>query len=388
MKVSEWIKVSAEYTDLTGSDVILEGNRAKMILCGEYSVVNIACDVTGFDVNKFINIEFSSENTKAKVFKVARWYRGENLLLCEFVDSDVLRPMKGADRISITVTAYGEEETFDFYISKLEEGDKIKERKAVLAAVAIDYGFECEHEKRSCEDNLNDSIAGIDALCRQCKPDIVVLTETFYSRNIRVKNPAEIYLSLDGPQIQRIKDKAKEHGIYIAASIRERDSKGIMYNSCFVADREGNIVANYHKTHLTRGEIVNGLKPGDEAVVFEADFGKVGIAICWDIFYSEYVRTLAKKGAEIVINPTAGFAEDMHTMRAKDNGVYIVAAGVYRNTCAVINPAGIILSDGIVTGAAVAEVDLNERFPVPPAYSERKSVYANEMRGDLYEFFN
>lgn len=388
MKISDWEKVSQEYTDMTGSRVVLEGKRAKIILSGEYSVVNIGCDVTGFDSNRIINIEFASDNKKAKVFKVARWYNGEKLLLCEFIDSETLRPMKGADKFNITVTAYGEEESFDFCISKLEEGEEIKERKAVLAAVAIDYGFECEHDSRTCEDNLKDSIAGIDALCRQRKPDIVVLTETFYSRNIRSKNPAETFLSLESPQVQRIKDKAKEHGIYIAASIRERDSKGILYNSCFVADRSGNIVANYHKTHLTRGEIANGLKPGEEAVVFEADFGKVGIAICWDIFFSEYVRTLAKKGAEIIINPTAGFAEDMHTMRAKDNGVYIVAAGAYRNTCAVINPAGVILSNGIVTGAAIAEVDLNERFPVPPAYSERKSVYANEMRGDLYEFFN
>ena len=127
-----------------------------------------------------------------------------------------------------------------------------------------------------------------------------------------------------------------------------------------------------------------GLKRGDEAMVIDTDFGKCGIAICWDLFFPEYVRTLVKKGAEIILNPTAGYHQDMHTVRAKDNGVYIVTAGASRENAVVINPEGKIIAEGSKDGIAKAEINLNERFPVFPAYSERRSVYLNEMRNELY----
>ena len=130
------------------------------------------------------------------------------------------------------------------------------------------------------------------------------------------------------------------------------------------------------------------LREGDEAMVIDTDFGKCGIAICWDLFYSEFAKTLVKKGAEIILNPSAGFHVDMHTVRAKDSGVYIVTGGVYGNTTAVIDPSGTIIADGICTGGAVAEIDLNKRFPVKylsvNSYAERRSVYFNEIRPDLY----
>lgn len=387
MKITGWSKAFDEYEKFSRGQTDIDENGAHIKLTGPYSVANISCKISEFDNNKYIVVNDGVNNIKAEVFKVIRWYdKEDNLLLCEFLNRDHIKPMEDSSYAEITYTVFGAEENIRIENFKAGEGEAIKERKAIVAAAAIDYGPWETHHLRTCEDNLRQSIEQIDRACKNNKPDIFVLTETFISRNISGDPLEETFDNLNGPRIKKLRDKAKEHGIYLAFSIREIDDEGICYNSCVVLDRNGEIIADYHKTHLTRNEVAMGLKRGDEAVVIDTDFGKCGIAICWDLFFPEFVRTLAKKGAEIIINPTAGYHYDMHSIRAKDNGVYILTAGAQFSDAVIINPDGKLLADGKENGIAKAEIDLNERFPVFPAYSERRSVYFNEIRNEIYDY--
>ena len=384
MNIGKWQSYMPRCTEPTkGSLNITEDGYAEVKLHAPYSMVNIASEVSDFETDKYFNIDLKYEGKIDKFKVLAYWSKNGNMCLREYFNSDVIIPMEGADKVIVQVLMYGKEGEVKIAPLNITYGEKIKERKATVAAICID-GFVSQHGQRTCEDNLNETLQRIDDLCADQKPDIVVATETFYSRNITKDPYDETFLRLDSPEIKKIQDAAAKHGIYIAFSIREEHEDGYRHNACIVIDRKGEIICDYHKTHLTREETIMGLREGDEAMVIDTDFGKCGIAICWDLFYPEFAKTLVKKGAEIIINPSAGFHVDMHTVRAKDSGVYIVTGGPYRTSTAVIDPSGTILADGVYTGAAVAEIDLNKRFPVFPAYSERRSVYFNELREDLY----
>ena len=79
-------------------------------------------------------------------------------------------------------------------------------------------------------------------------------------------------------------------------------SKG-WYNTTYYIDRTGKIKARYRKNHLWLSER-SFLTPGHESPVFDTRFGKIGLSICWDLMFPEHFRSLAKRGAQIVICPS------------------------------------------------------------------------------------
>jgi hypothetical protein len=65
-------------------------------------------------------------------------------------------------------------------------------------------------------------------------------------------------------------------------------------------DRSGRLVGTYSKRHPTEGEIDNGVLPGGKVGVFDTDFGRVGLAICFDLNWQDLWAKMAGKGAEVV----------------------------------------------------------------------------------------
>ena len=136
-------------------------------------------------------------------------------------------------------------------------------------------------------------------------------------------------------------------------------------------DRQGRVAGTYRKTHLPREEWKEGVRPGSEYPVFDTDFGRVAIQICYDWFFPEPTAIFARKGAEVILSPTWGNTlpdddgmvdgETVFRVRARDNGVYMVPS-VYDGSSLVIDPMGRILaSNAGKTGVFWAEVDLNKR---------------------------
>jgi predicted amidohydrolase len=136
-------------------------------------------------------------------------------------------------------------------------------------------------------------------------------------------------------------------------------------------DRQGRLAGKYRKTHLPREEWKEGVRPGREYPVFDTDFGRIAIQICYDWFFPEPAALFALKGAEIILAPTWGNTlpdhdgmvdgETTFRVRARDNGVYMVPS-VYDGSSLVIDPMGRILaSNAGRPGIFWAEVDLNKR---------------------------
>ncbi|MCL2813498.1 MAG: carbon-nitrogen hydrolase family protein [Oscillospiraceae bacterium] len=186
------------------------------------------------------------------------------------------------------------------------------------------------------------------------KSDIIVLPEftPYYDYTMEAASVAERVP--DGEFCVFLSGLARENNINVAAGILELAEDGTTYNTCVIFDRAGKYVGAYRKIHLYWPETMfNGTTPGDDSPVFDLDFGRVGVMICYDSWYGECARLLALKGAEIILFPAAGYEEKVLPARAVDNNVYIV--------CAQLNSSSYILD---TRGECLAKIDQSEKFGV------------------------
>lgn len=334
----------------------------------------------------FYNLKTDSEFTKL----IFCWYdKDGNILVKSYLNKSggsITAPQNASElRLTLRFGAFEKKEAqiSDVFVQCL--GD-YKPKKVKLATVAIPNIY--YPESQPPEYNLRETIKVIDRLCSREKPDIIALTETFYTRKTLLPLP-EMCNPLDCEAIRVIRDKAKQYNTYIAFSFHEEEN-GHFYNSGILIDRNGEIVGKCHKCHLTMSEYENGLTPGNEIKVFDTDIGKIGIAICWDIFYPEYIREMQKQGVDIIINPTAGYLYERINQRCQESGAYIVTSVASSfEMSGIFNPRGeMIANAGTNYGYAIAEVDILKPeywyYLSYPALTESKNIYLNEARFDLY----
>jgi predicted amidohydrolase len=235
----------------------------------------------------------------------------------------------------------------------LEETAPPGPRKVRLAAV--------NHRPRgnkSSRENL-DQFATLIAEAGRQKADIVCLPEGITVAGTG-KTYAEVAEPVPGPSTEFLGRCAREHRIYVVAGLYERDSRAI-YNTAVLLGRDGRLVGKYRKVCLPREEIDGGLTPAKDYPVFDTDFGRVGLMICWDVHFPEVARELAAGGAEVILLPIWGGNETLAKARAIENQVYLVAAG-YEFPTVLYDRAGKALAAATKDPEVIViEVDLNER---------------------------
>ena len=115
--------------------------------------------------------------------------------------------------------------------------------------------------------------------------------------------------TIPGPTTDIFSKLAKELGIVIILNLFERDGDHT-YDSSPVINSDGEILGTTRMIHITDYEHFHEqgyYHPGENgAPVYNTEFGKIGVAICYDRHYPEYMRALAIAGAEIVFIPQAG----------------------------------------------------------------------------------
>ncbi|MBW1721543.1 MAG: carbon-nitrogen family hydrolase [Deltaproteobacteria bacterium] len=107
-----------------------------------------------------------------------------------------------------------------------------------------------------------------------------------------------------GETAERMSSMARKLGTYLlAGSWITREEGGKLFNTSFLFDRNGDLVAKYRKIHLfgygsRETEILEG---GKEIVTHRTDFGTIGIATCYDLRFPELFRKMMSMGTEIFL---------------------------------------------------------------------------------------
>lgn len=238
-------------------------------------------------------------------------------------------------------------------------------------------------------------------------PDFVILPEMFCCPYQTENFP--IYAEKEGgPVWQQLSGYAKQYGIYlIGGSMPEKDAEGNVYNTSYIFDREGKQIGKHRKVHLFDIDVKGGqtfkesdtLTAGDSDTVFDTEFGKIGVMLCFDIRFPELSRMMVNDGVKVIFVPaafnmTTGPAhwELSFRTRALDNQIYMVGCAPARDVSAgyiswghsiVTDPWGRVIDMlDEKKGILLAELDMDYeeqvREELPLLKSRRKDMYKLE----------
>lgn len=224
------------------------------------------------------------------------------------------------------------------------------------------------------------------------KVDLVTVGEMFTcpynTRNFPVYGETE-----GGESWQAFSRLAAKYQIYLSAgTIPEVNEEGKIYNTAYVFDRSGNQIGKHRKMHLFDINIEGGLRfkesdtlsAGDECTVFDTEFGKVGLCICFDFRFPELSRLMVQKGARIILVPaafnmTTGPAhwDIMFRSRALDNQCYVIGTSAARASSGYIAWGHTLLVSP--WGNIIQEMDEKEGYII----NDIDLDYINKVRREL-----
>jgi predicted amidohydrolase len=215
------------------------------------------------------------------------------------------------------------------------------------------------------------------------QPDIICLPETFpYIGNVDLNDVAE---TPPGDISSLFATFSRNHNCYVICPIYTKEEKRI-YNAAVVLDRSGKVLGEYRKIHPTDGEINNGITPGPiDPPVFNTDFGKIGIQICFDIEWSDGWKNLRQSGAEVVFWPSAFAGGRMVNTKAWENK-YVVISSTQKDTAKICDISGAEITK---TGRwnpnwAVGAVNLEKVFlhtwPYVKRFKEIQMKYGRKIK--------
>ena len=226
------------------------------------------------------------------------------------------------------------------------------------------------------EGDLDSNLAKANRFCGEGSKrvaDLLLLPELWLN-GFLLDQAYELAQCDDGPYFDRIRQLAETHKIAISGSVMRKTSEGKVRNSSFIQYADGQHSAFYDKLHLFEPMLEQTyLERGDRPVILNTQWGKIGLAICYDLRFPELFRHYAAQGVEIVLLsaqwplPRIMHWKTLLRARAIENQMYIAACnrvgdiGTYRffGASRVIGPTGkILLEMGDEEGLEVVEIDL------------------------------
>jgi len=206
-----------------------------------------------------------------------------------------------------------------------------------------------------------------------------------------------------------LRDLARRLGIYIhIGSLAIKVSHDRAANRSFLIDPKGDIAAGYDKIHMFDVDLADGesyresrnYRPGEQAVLADLPWGRLGLTVCYDLRFPALYRALAEAGATMLATPSAFTRQTgeahWHVLlrsRAIENGCFVFAAaqgGKHENGrdtyghSLIIDPWGRIIAEtGIEPGVVMAEIDpaevANARARIPSLQHGRRFEIVEPM---------
>ncbi len=215
---------------------------------------------------------------------------------------------------------------------------------------------------------------------------LAALPENFAFMGVNEFDKVQVREQEGTGQIQDfLSDVAKKYSIWLIGGtiplVAKDDNK--VRAACLVFNDQGQRVARYDKVHLFDVSVPDtdevykesdSIEPGEYPLVIDTPFGKLGIAVCYDLRFPEFFRTMAKDGLDILVVPAAFTAETgaahwevLLRARAIENLCYVVApnqGGFHLNGrktfghSMIIDPWGVLL-DCYKTGSGFVSADID-----------------------------
>jgi N-carbamoylputrescine amidase len=195
-------------------------------------------------------------------------------------------------------------------------------------------------QQHATSDKASNVARGLDAVDRAAAAgaSVAIFAELAFE-HFHPQRPArggvlDLAEPVPGPTTQAFCDRARRHGMVIVLNLYERDGPHA-YDCSPVIDADGRLLGRTRMIHITDYACFHEqgyYTPGDTgAPVYDTRAGRIGVAICYDRHYPEYMRALAVAGADLVAVPQAGAAgewpeglyEAEMRVAAFQNGYYV-----------------------------------------------------------------
>ncbi len=260
-----------------------------------------------------------------------------------------------------------------------------------------------QHATPDLVDNLRRGLAALESAAAQgaelvCYAELAF--EPFHPQRPAGVSPSALAQEVPGPVTRAFAERAAELGVAVVLNLYERDGARC-YDCSPVIDADGRLVGRARMLHITdypcfheRGYYA----PGDTGpAVFDTRVGRIGVAICYDRHFPEYMRALALAGAELVVVPQAGAVDEWPSglyeaelqVAAFQNGYFTALANrVGAEDCLEFAGESFVCGpDGRVLARAprgedhilLVDVDLGE---VPASHARR--LFLPDRRPELY----
>lgn len=170
-------------------------------------------------------------------------------------------------------------------------------------------------QQKACNNKEQNIHNGIDAIRTAAGSGAKIISFSelafipFFPQKSSNQKPLDLAESIPGLTTEIFSKLARELNVVIILNLYEREGDNT-YDSSPVIDSDGSILGTTRMIHITDYACFHEkdyYTPGNNgAPVYQTKYGKIGVAVCYDRHYPEYMRTLAIKGAEIVFIPQAG----------------------------------------------------------------------------------
>jgi predicted amidohydrolase len=224
--------------------------------------------------------------------------------------------------------------------------------------------------------------------------------ERFHPQRPAAGDVARLAETVPGPTTEAFQERARAFGIVVVLNLYERDGSHT-YDCSPVIDADGRLLGRTRMVHITdyacfheRGYYA----PGDTgAPVYDTAAGRLGVAICYDRHYPEYMRALALAGAVVVVVPQAGAVgewpeglyEGEMRVAAFQNGYFVALCNrvgeeeclTFAGESFVTDPDGTLLvrAPALVEHLLVADIDLDL-----VRRSHARRLFLPDRRPELY----
>jgi len=184
--------------------------------------------------------------------------------------------------------------------------------------------------------NKKENLRKIEELTLQAKKqaaDLVIFPELCLTGYVVKDQLYELAETIPGPSTRRVEELARKTGMYIVFGMPELSEKtrATMFNTAVFVGPEG-VIGKYHKMYLPTHSVFEEkryFRPGYETAAFDTPIGKIGLCICYDLFFPEVTRLTRLAGAQLIVCISASpsvrrsYFEILTAARALENTSYL-----------------------------------------------------------------